>query len=45
MAPAVSEPALSDLPHNDSHGGIPSGEIIQWTGFSGTADAASRLSE
>jgi hypothetical protein len=45
MAPPVSEPALSDLPHNDAHGGIPSGEIIQWTGFSGTADAASRLSE
>jgi len=39
---AVSPP---DLHPTEGHGGIPSGEIIQWTGFSGSAETASRLAD
>ena len=48
VAPAASAgqpaPQMASRPA-DLSGGIPSGEIIQWTGFSGAAETASRLAD
>ena len=44
-APSLEAPSLASSAPGGQLGDIPSGEIIQWTGFTGASETASRLAD